>query len=54
MFDAVTSVIPGAKTPAQVRDNVGAAALPPLDDRTMDAVRLVYDELIRPAVHHHW
>ena len=38
---AVTTVIPGAKTPAQLRDNVGAALLPPLtanDMRRIDAL----------------
>lgn len=54
MFDAVTCAIPGAKTPAQARDNAAAASLPPLEPRVMDAVREVYDELIRPAVHAHW
>ena len=54
MFDAVTCVIPGAKTPAQAIDNAGAAKLPPLTDDTMAAVRGVYDELIRPHVHHRW
>lgn len=54
MFDAVTCAIPGAKSPKQARENAGAARLPPLDARTMDAVRQVYDECIRPAVHAHW
>lgn len=54
MFDAVTSAIPGAKNPEQARDNTSAANLPPLDARTMEAVRQVYDEFIRPAVHAHW
>src|SRR5207245_138888 len=30
MFDAVSCAIPGAKTPAQARENAAAAALPPL------------------------
>ena len=54
MFDAVTCAIPGAKNEQQARDNVGAASLPPLDDRSMAAVRAVYDEYIRPHVHGHW
>jgi aryl-alcohol dehydrogenase-like predicted oxidoreductase len=54
MFDVVTCVIPGAKTPAQALDNGAAARLPPLSDETMGAVRAVYDELIRPHVHHRW
>ena len=33
MFDAVSTVIPGAKTPEQARANAAAADLPPLDRR---------------------
>jgi aryl-alcohol dehydrogenase-like predicted oxidoreductase len=54
MFDAVTCAIPGAKTPAQARDNAAAADLPALDEATMDAVRTVYDEHIRGHVHGSW
>ena len=54
MFDAVTCAIPGAKNEQQARDNVAAAALPPLDERTMAAVRAVYDEDIRAHVHGSW
>ena len=54
MFDAVTCAIPGARTPEQARANAAAAALPPLDRRTMDAVRQVYDDRIRAHVHQSW
>jgi aryl-alcohol dehydrogenase-like predicted oxidoreductase len=54
MFDAVSCAIPGAKTAAQARDNAGASALAALDERTMAAVRTVYDELVRPHVHASW
>jgi aryl-alcohol dehydrogenase-like predicted oxidoreductase len=54
MFDAVSCAIPGAKTPAQTRDNAAASALPPLSDATMTAVRGVYDERIRGLVHASW
>ena len=54
MFDAVTCAIPGAKNEQQARDNVAAASLPPLDERTMAAVRAVYDEDIRAHVHGSW
>lgn len=50
MSDAVTCVIPGARTPAQARDNVGALALPPLDDETMAAAREIYERRIRKYV----
>ena len=54
MFDAVTCAIPGAKNPAQATDNVTASELPPLGDEAMEAVRDIYDRLIRPHVHQRW
>jgi aryl-alcohol dehydrogenase-like predicted oxidoreductase len=54
MFDAVTCAIPGARTPEQARANAAAADLPPLDRKTMDAVRDVYDRRIRQHVHRLW
>lgn len=54
MFDAVTCAIPGAKRPAQVEDNVASADLPPLSAGTMSAVNQLYNERIRPLVHHYW
>ena len=53
-FEAVSTVIPGARRPGQVIENAGAAALPPLDTATLAEVRRVYDESIRPLVHHLW
>jgi aryl-alcohol dehydrogenase-like predicted oxidoreductase len=54
MFEAVSCAIPGAKTPAQAEDNVRAADLPPLAPATMEALRALYDNRIRPLVHHYW
>jgi aryl-alcohol dehydrogenase-like predicted oxidoreductase len=54
MHDAVSTVIPGAKRPAQVADNAAASELPPLEAATMARVGEVYDEMIRPHVHHRW
>lgn len=54
MFDAVTCAIPGARTPDQARSNAAAADLPPLDEKTMAAVRDVYDRRIRGHVHGQW
>ena len=53
-FDAVSCAIPGARTPAQARENAEAATLPPFSEETMSAARTVYDDLIRPHVHHRW
>lgn len=54
MFDAVTCAIPGARTPEQARANAAAADLPAIDERTMRAVREIYDAQIRRHVHAHW
>ncbi len=50
----VTTVIPGARTAEQARANAAAAALAPLDPATLEALRAIYDEDIRPHVHHRW
>ena len=54
MEQAVTVVIPGAKTPDQARANARADALAPLSDEVMQAARAVYDRLVAPHVHHLW
>lgn len=54
MFDAVTVVIPGAKNPAQAQGNAEAAALPPLSEETMTALRQIYEEDIAPHVENRW
>jgi aryl-alcohol dehydrogenase-like predicted oxidoreductase len=53
-FEAVTTVIPGGRRPEQVVENARAAALPRLDAATKHAVQKVYDDCIRPQVHHVW
>ena len=54
MHDAVSTVIPGARSPEQARGNAAAAALPALDDAAMARVAAVYDERIAPHVHQRW
>ncbi len=54
MFDAVSTVFPGAKTPAQAQQNAAAAALAPLDEATMAAIGELYRRTVAPAVHHRW
>jgi aryl-alcohol dehydrogenase-like predicted oxidoreductase len=54
MFEAVSTIIPGAKTPDQARQNTAAAGFPPLPPAPMDAIREVYDRRIRPHVHQRW
>jgi aryl-alcohol dehydrogenase-like predicted oxidoreductase len=54
MNDAVTCAIPGAKRPAQVEENLKAAALPALSEATMAAVQRIYDSKLRGLVHQSW
>lgn len=54
MFDAVTCAIPGAKRPSQAEDNIKAADFPALSHSTMQEIRKLYEEKIRPLVHHYW
>jgi aryl-alcohol dehydrogenase-like predicted oxidoreductase len=54
MFDAVSCAIPGAKRTSQAADNAAASDLPPLREDLMAAARDVYDQYIRPHVHHRW
>jgi aryl-alcohol dehydrogenase-like predicted oxidoreductase len=53
-FPAVTCAIPGAKRPAQVEENVGAADLPPITESMMAAIRGIYERRVRPCVHQYW
>jgi aryl-alcohol dehydrogenase-like predicted oxidoreductase len=52
--EAVSCVIPGARNENQVVENVKASDLPPLDHREMKALSEVYNQQIRPLVHHRW
>ena len=54
MSEAVTCAIPGAKRPAQVEENAGAADLPPLSSEAMGKVKDIYERLIKAEVHHYW
>jgi aryl-alcohol dehydrogenase-like predicted oxidoreductase len=53
-FDAVSVVIPGAKSATQASDNAAASAIAPLPHNTMEAVADVYNRLIRRHVHQRW
>ncbi len=54
MWNAVSTVIPGAKTAAQVGENAAAMNLGCLTPALMTGVQQVYDERIRPLVHDSW
>ena len=50
----VTVVIPGSRSPQQAIGNAEAAELAALGDDVHAKVKAVYDDLIRPHVHHRW
>ena len=50
----VTTVIPGARSPDQARQNAAAAALPPLTEAELGAIEDLYDRRIRALVHERW
>ena len=54
MSDAVSVVIPGAKSRTQALSNAAASELPPLSAETMSAVRKIYEERIAQYVHQRW
>ena len=54
MFPAVTCAIPGAKRPSQVEENIQSADLPPLSEESMNKIRSIYEQRVRPQVHHYW
>jgi aryl-alcohol dehydrogenase-like predicted oxidoreductase len=54
MFPAVTCAIPGAKRTAQAEENIQAANLPPLSENIMAKIEKLYDQSVRPQVHHSW
>ncbi|MEV0383982.1 aldo/keto reductase [Nonomuraea sp. NPDC050643] len=52
--EGVSVVIPGARNPAQATANTAAASLAPLEPQALAAVQGIYDDLIRPQIHHRW
>jgi aryl-alcohol dehydrogenase-like predicted oxidoreductase len=53
-FPAVSTTIPGAKTPGQAQANAAAAELPALSQAVHEAVGELYRRRIAPQVHHRW
>jgi aryl-alcohol dehydrogenase-like predicted oxidoreductase len=50
----VTTVIPGARTPEQARQNAAAADLSPLSEDTLGQVQNLYDKHFRAEIHARW
>ena len=53
-FDAVSTVIPGAKTPEQAQANAAAADLPAPSPETMERIAEIYRRRVAPLVHQRW
>lgn len=54
MFDAVSSVIPGASTVGQVESNLRARDEPALSLEVMQRIEAIYDQHLRAHVHQYW
>jgi aryl-alcohol dehydrogenase-like predicted oxidoreductase len=54
MFDAVSTVIPGASKESQIVSNVEAIDLPDLTEAQMEEVKRIYDKYIKDPVHYLW
>ena len=50
----VTTVIPGARTPEQARQNAAAAVLPPLSAHALGQIEDLYDKYFRAEIHSRW
>jgi aryl-alcohol dehydrogenase-like predicted oxidoreductase len=50
----VTTVIPGARSEGQARQNTAAADLPPLSPDALAQIEALYDDHFRPAIHGRW
>jgi aryl-alcohol dehydrogenase-like predicted oxidoreductase len=54
MSDAVSVVIPGAKSREQAQANAAASQLASLSPETMQALRSIYEQKVARHVHHRW
>jgi aryl-alcohol dehydrogenase-like predicted oxidoreductase len=54
MNEAVTTAIPGAKTPEQARANAAATGIAPLPPAAMERIARMYEERVKPLVHQRW
>jgi aryl-alcohol dehydrogenase-like predicted oxidoreductase len=54
MFDAVSTVIPGASKESQIVSNVEAVDLTDLSQEQMEEIKRIYDTYIKDPVHYLW
>jgi len=52
--DEVSCVIPGARNADQVVENAKTSDLPPLTPEQMQTLANIYQDQIKPLVHHRW
>lgn len=53
-YPEVSCIIPGASKLSQVDSNLSSLDLPALEEAKITAMNQIYDELIKPQVHHLW
>lgn len=53
-FDAVSCIIPGASKPQHLISNISATELPSIGPEKIKAIDRIYNEFIKPHVHHLW
>ncbi|MGV3539137.1 MAG: aldo/keto reductase [Rufibacter sp.] len=54
MFPEVSTVIPGASKPEQVKSNLHAATLPALSQEQMQGVQEIYNKYLKATIHPQW
>jgi aryl-alcohol dehydrogenase-like predicted oxidoreductase len=54
MFDAISTVIPGASRVDQVRSNVSASSLPDFTPKEMEEIMAIYNKYFRSEIHGQW
>ena len=54
MFDAVSTVIPGASSPEQIKSNLAAANTPAFDEDKMLKIKELYQKYFKKTIHHWW
>ena len=53
-FDAVSCIIPGASSPEQVASNLKCLEVPDFTPEQLTKIQTVYNQFIKPEVHHLW
>jgi aryl-alcohol dehydrogenase-like predicted oxidoreductase len=54
MFDAVSTVIPGASSPEQISSNLAAVSTPAFNDDKMLKIKELYKKYFKKTIHHWW